>query len=321
MPDSLATTTYQAHVLGKGSTHPEKLQGQASQGGLATSSSSSLAGAAAAAADAHGCDDASGSGRPLVRSPFKDALSRLPRLSRTPRSPDASGGGEQQQQQQQQQQQRQSSGRFLQRALRSMQQERRTSSFKATQYASSAAALAVAPAAAVGAAQQHHHQQQQQAGCGPAINGAGGLHTVVEVRHPSTGTGAAGGDAGSNAAGSARRVSAELRATHPVKHNTVLRKQLICGSLPPYEADAAEAAATAEAGSSSSAAGTGAPAPHALTGPPSAAPGGAGGGHGSFSSADGEDDEGGDGGFVSLSRRSLLGGRSQRHGQPGSGAL
>lgn len=168
MPGSLETITYQAQVLGKGSISTEPSQPQATSPFAADQANQP-----GGAGKKQGL--ASRSWSPTMRSPFKDALSRISRISRAGVDRAGSGGGSG----------LQSQGsdilpkmQFLQKAALTMrkQQQRHGAS------------------APVGS--------KPPAGAGPAP----GLHTVVEVRHGSVEGGAA------EAAAAAARASSAVAA-------------------------------------------------------------------------------------------------------------
>lgn len=222
MPGSLETITYQAQVLGKGSIHPELVQQQQQQPtpfGVGEPFSPS---GAPTGSSKQGLATLSWS--PSMRSPFKDALSKLSRISRAGASGGSASGL-----------QSQPSDvlpkmAFLQKAAQSMRTEQQRHG-------------AVKAAAAAGSSK-------------PAAGAAAptGLHTVVEVRdrsvdgdaaeaaaaaaRASVAAAAAAGAAGTGTgAGSQlqqqlsveRPSSFELRATDMVLGNASLRKRVLAG--------------------------------------------------------------------------------------------
>lgn len=186
MPGSLETITYQAQVLSKGSIHTELLQ----RTGSADGSHGSTGGG--------GRDGKSLSSRswsPSMRSPFKDALQKISRISRVgDRS--ASAGGFGLGSLQSQPSDVLPKMQFLQRALTSMRTEQGRGGTGAA-------------AAAAGAA-------------GKPGAGAGPLHTVVEVRGGSL----SGPDAEASAAAARQAVSAKAAAaTGPADKSSSQQQQ------------------------------------------------------------------------------------------------
>lgn len=206
MPGSLETFTYQAQVLGKGSIKPELVQQQQQQ------ASTPFASDPANAAGTTG-------GGSAVRSPFRDALSKISRigLSRAGSDRGAASGGSPLQSQASDTLPRM---QFLQKAAKSMRTEQQRQGLRMP-------SATKQPAGAAAATGLHTVVEVQGRSEGGAAEGAAAAAVRGSVAAPAgLGANVAAGQQQQMASGE-RPSSCDLRATDMVLGNASLRRRML----------------------------------------------------------------------------------------------